>query len=399
MLQSFNGVGPMLDARLKQGVALARRRQMGRVIATQDQRLHFDSLDADQQGRAVTACLMAKHIGLMVPTGLRADSERWAVGHLSGKETRGLAPTLAAVRADAVGSTGGGMSDLDSVFTFGEIIAGLSAPIQGSEFIPVRTNLPMGAQAVRHRRRGTTGTHLPISNNGGRFGNAAYDITSKTTDMVWYGTESEVWQMEQIDGEFAGYNPQQLIEASTRMVVAQTQENILWNGDAATGLQGILNYDQLATSLGTTLDLSDVETVVATITGKVTQIMRASKNAMTVDLVVVSDRIMDVLARPRTGVAQTGLEALMNALQAITGGPVKVRAAFRLNTAGPASQDGILYLDSRHGESGLHQIALGPLVIPVPEGIKVKLYYVTKQGGVAQHFEHAASLVWHAISG
>lgn len=397
MLQRFTGINEVLDARFRQGVALARRRQMARVKLTGDTKLHFDSLPPGAQAQAISSSLIAHNIDKLVPVALREDSKRWSQMHLDGRPEQ-LGSYLA-LRSDASNSTGGGQSDLDSVFTFGDMMEELTAPIQGPSFIPIRSNYPLGASGVRHRRRGSTGTHLPIAANGGTFGTAAFDIASKTTDLHWYGTESTVYQMEVVDGEFAGYNPQSLIEASTRMVVVQTQENILWNGDTTTALQGILNYDHLAINLGATLDVTGIDAVISTITLKVTDIKRRSSNMMVPNVVVVSDRIFDALARPRAGVAQTGLEALLGALRAIVGADAEVHSAFRLNAAGPAGQDGILYLDNRHGESGLHQIALGPMVIPVSEGIKTTLYYVTKQGGVAQHFEHASTLVWHAITG
>lgn len=388
-----------LDGQVIAATATARMVCDRRAGLTGDPKLRFDSLTHAEQVLAVNRAIVVANINLLVPSSLRADAVRFKSEYLAGQPVR-LGSRIQQLRADAAGSAGGAGSDLDTVFRYEEIAEGIIAPNQGRLFIPQRSDMSNGAVAVLHRRLYEMGEHLPIDSAGGGMGSLDYQVQLGLTQMHWYGSMGQYTMMQSAEGGFQGVDPSSALNVSARRVVERATDKICWVGDATTGLSGVLNYPGTAVLIGATLDLSDVDSVVNGILAQVKIIETQSNDAMSPNVIGVSPAIMGALIKSRSGVSQLGIEALLAGLQrGRSDRKYRVEQASRLSAAGPGSQDGILYMDDQYGEDGLHQIVLGPYIIPVANGYQTQLFVVTKQGGVSQHREHAATIAWHAIQG
>lgn len=396
MIQPLYGVESLLDTLADKGYQNAKRICAARVARTGDPKHRFDALTVSQQSALASASLLAVQLEGIFPKAARADAETWRNDLFAGKETS-LHKVLAA-RADSASGAGGGVGSHEGIYVLPQIFEELVAPYGQQDFVPVNSSLNPGIQTVQHRRRYHTGQHLPVSAGGGTMGRVAGGINSRSTNLHWYGSFAEFYMMEALEADYAGQNLQEFANMGLRQVVAAKQDDILWNGDSATGLDGIIGYDNVEVVIGTALDVTDPDGVVSEILDQMGSIRRLSNGAMDPNVVVLAERIYTALSKPRSGVMGNGLDALQSAIRARGGGDVKIRGNFRLNATGPSSEDGVLYLDDRHGINGLQQLAIGPMVIPVVNGIKTELYYVTKQGGVAMPMAHAARISWHSIS-
>lgn len=394
-----------------QGESMARRLCAGRVRATGNAALRFDSLPASEQlqmlnmgillsDHGLNACFRGK--GQEIADAYRLDAAKGKAWGLSDY----------AIRMDAAGVSDGGHSDLESVFTVTKMYKDLVQPNVGLDFLPLYQGIPMGAMSVRVRRGSVTGEHGPIGDTVDMTP-VGFTHNSDTRNLTWEGSLAAVFMPGQVDAEYAGVNVLQEKRMGLAQVLEERRHDLCWTGDADTGALGLVdpgNGCEIRVE-PTSIAYTSPSTLVALIMEHAVSMMRQSGGAFIPDTLLVSHNVMGSLSlQYGTDGDKLAIVALEEGLSRLIGKPITIKVWRKLdpstdnrrgvlNNALYTSAEMFLFLDASKGNDGPSRLSLGPIIVPENVGLQTRIFQLTKEGGVHCPEPTAIRLVAFTMTG
>jgi hypothetical protein len=216
-------------------------------------------------------------------------------------------------------------------------------PLNGDIF-PVDRSVPIGAREHTYRRRVGRGEAILTRGDTENYGHARTGRIEEKFPVAYIVCSVKQTYFEMLSTDYAGV---QQYASDLRMayrLVDERRNRILWNGDAATQLYGVLNFPELMKMvLSITIGTSTPVAVVAALHEFVDKPATLSGEAMQPDTLVVSPRIWRYISQTKldTGSDTTILQFFL-AGQDSTNGIRRVIKAQELAGIGPGGSDAML---------------------------------------------------------
>lgn len=277
-----------------------------------------------------------------------------------------------AVRADALGPGGPGFPR-DFEFVRSRMFEERRQPLTGLASFPVDTEVPLGARSYIARRSLGSG-EAQIYRGGDEFPRARTTIDEESHGIVYIVCAVETNWIEQLTLDWAGIRQYDQDLRLAYRLVDERMNRIVWYGDPASDVYGVLNYPSLNSAVITGITFNDAavpEDLASLIADIIATPEIRSNGTYGANVMMVSPRLRQFLfSRKHSTQGGTDLTIgayilLQQSSQFPGGGGIReIRSAPELAGAGPNGEDAIvLFRDDR--DTIQHVMPQAPTTLPV----------------------------------
>lgn len=238
--------------------------------------------------------------------------------------------------------------------------------LTGMTIFPQDTEVPLGVRKHTVRRMLGTG-EAQIFRGGSEFPRARNAYAEETFGVAYVVCAVETNFFDLLTTDHAGIRQYDNDLRLARRLVEERMNRIIWFGDAASGLPGVLSYPHLAKAMfPTAIDRNaNAETIASALADYASIPMVRSNGTFMPTRLAVSPRIMQVLTtRKHASGTDTTILRYFMAGQADMGGIRSVVAAPELKGIGPNGEDGMLFYRNEL-DSLAHVLIQAPTALPV----------------------------------
>lgn len=243
-----------------------------------------------------------------------------------------------ALRADAL-PAGVGAFPQDFEYARARAFEEIRQPLSGKRLFATDGSVPLGARSHRIYRELGAG-EAQIVNKGSQIPMASTARTSEAFGVAYVACGVTVNYFDALSTDFANIRQYQMDLALARRLVEEKINRIIWNGDAAAGIYGVLNYPHIAKMVIATAftDASTGADIAQEVNDFLDTPMIESGSAFQPNAWIVSPKINSFISsRQHSLASDASIKAFILAAQA--GRISSIEVAPELSAAGPNGED------------------------------------------------------------